>query len=347
MTITRAKLEELIGDLVRKTEVAVKDAMDEAGVGKGELNEVILVGGSTRIPMVQTLVRQLTGAEPRKDINPDEVVACGAAIQAAVLTDEAQDIVLMDVTPLSLGVETLGDVMDTVIPRNTNIPTQESRIYSTASNNQTSVEINVLQGERARASQNKSLGRFHLTGIPPAPRGIPQIEVAFDIDANGILHVSAQDKATGKEQDITITGSGQLSDDQVKDMVEEAKQHAEEDETFRKLVEARNQGDQLAYQLEQTLGELGDKVSESDAQSIREKIEALREATKGDDADAIRQAIDDANQAFSVVSQQMYEQAAAEQAQQAEGTSSGPTGAAEPGGDDEVIDAEFEATDEE
>ena len=349
MTITRAKLEELIDDLVRKTEVAVKDAMDEAGVSKGELDEVILVGGSTRIPMVQQLVRQLTGCEPRKDINPDEVVACGAAIQAAVLTDEAQDIVLMDVTPLSLGVETLGDVMDTVIPRNTNIPTQESRIYSTASDNQTSVEINVLQGERARASQNKSLGRFHLTGIPPAPRGIPQIEVTFDIDANGILHVSAKDKATGKEQDITITGSGQLSDEQVQQMVQEAKQHAQEDEAFRKLAEARNQGDQLAYQLEQTLKDLGDKVSENDAQNIRSKIEALREATKGDDADAIRRAIDEANQAFSAVSQQMYEQAAAEQqaqqAQQAEGTTGGPTGAA--GGDDEVIDAEFEATDEE
>ncbi len=349
MTVTRAKLEELIGDLIRKTEVAVRDAMDEASVGKGELDEVILVGGSTRIPMVQQLVRQLTGAEPRKDINPDEVVACGAAIQAAVLTDEAQDIVLMDVTPLSLGVETLGDVMDTTIPRNTNIPTQESRIYSTASDMQTSVEINVLQGERARASQNKSLGRFHLTGVPPAPRGIPQIEVSFDIDANGILHVAAQDKATGKEQDITITGSGQLSDDQVQDMVEESKQHAAEDETFRKLVEARNQGDQLAYQLEHTLEELGEKVPESDAQNIREKIEALREATKGDDADAIRQAIDDANQAFSAVSQQMYEQAAAaeQQAEQAEGTTGGPAGDAEAGGDDDVIDAEFEATDEE
>ncbi len=349
MTITRAKLEELIGDLVRKTEVAVKDAMDEADVSKGELDEVILVGGSTRIPMVQQLVRQLTGAEPRKDINPDEVVACGAAIQAAVLTDEAQDIVLMDVTPLSLGVETLGDVADVVIPRNTNIPTQESRIYSTASDNQTSVEINVLQGERARASQNKSLGRFHLTGIPPAPRGIPQIEVSFDIDANGILHVSARDKATGKEQDITITGSGQLSDDQVREMVQEAKQHAQEDEAFRKLVEARNQGDQLAYQLEQTLDDLGDKIADSDAQNIRQKIEALREATKGDDVDAIRRAIDEANQAFSAVSQQMYEQAAAaeQQAQQAEGTTGGPTGTAEAGGGDEVIDAEFEATDEE
>ncbi len=349
MTITRAKLEELIGDLVRKTEVAVKDAMEEAGVGKGELGEVILVGGSTRMPIVQALVTELTGKEPRKDINPDEVVACGAAIQAAVLTDEAQDIVLMDVTPLSLGVETLGDVADVVISRNTNIPTQESRIYSTASDMQTSVEINVLQGERSRASQNKSLGKFHLTGVPPAPRGIPQIEVRFDIDANGILHVTAQDKATAKEQDITITGSGQLDDQQITEMVEDAKQHESEDEAFRELADARNQADSVAYQLEKTLNDLGDKVPEEEAQTIRQKIEALREVAKGDDAAAMRAAIDDANQAFSAVSQRMYEQAAAQEAQpaqEAEGTTGEPTASAA-GGDDDVIDAEFEATDEE
>ena len=350
MTITRAKLEELIDDLIQKTEVAVKDAMEEAGVGKGELDEVILVGGSTRIPRVQELVTELTGKEPRKDINPDEVVACGAAIQAAVLTEGSADIVLMDVTPLSLGVETLGDIADVVIPRNTNIPTQESRIYSTATDMQTTVEINVLQGERSRASQNKSLGKFHLAGMPPAPRGIPQIEVSFDIDANGILHVTAQDKATGKEQDITITGSGQLSDDDVGGMVEEGKQHEAEDAAFREIAEARNQGDSVAYQLEKTLNELGDKVPESDAQTIREKIEALREAAKGDDAAAIRSAMEEANQAFAAVSQQMYEQAGAAspeaEAEQAEGTTGGSTGPA-PGGDEDVIDAEFEATDEE
>ncbi len=349
MTITRAKLEELIDDLIQKTEVAVKDAMEEASVGKGELDEVILVGGSTRIPKVQELVTGLTGKEPRKDINPDEVVACGAAIQAAVLTEESADIVLMDVTPLSLGVETLGDVADVVIPRNTNIPMQESRIYSTATDMQTTVEINVLQGERSRASQNKSLGKFHLAGIPPAPRGLPQIEVSFDIDANGILHVSAQDRATSKQQDITITGSGQLSDNDVRGMVDKAKEHETEDEAFREIAEARNQGDSVAYQLERTLNELGDKVPESDAQTIREKIAALREAAKGDDAAAIRSAIEEANQAFSAVSQQMYEQAGAAspeaEAEQAEGTTGGPTGAA-PSSDD-VIDAEFEATDEE
>jgi len=350
MTITRAKLEELIDDLIHKTEIAVKDAMKEAGVAKGDLDEVILVGGSTRIPAVQELVKELTGKEPRKDINPDEVVACGAAIQAAAIKGETQDIVLMDVTPLSLGLETLGDVCDVVIPRNTNIPTQESRIYSTASDMQTTVEINVLQGERARASQNKSLGRFHLTGIPPAPRGVPQIEVAFDIDANGILHVSAQDKATGKEQDITITGSGQLSDDQVKQMVQEAREHEEEDKKFRELAETRNQADQVAYQLEKTLDEMGDKVPEGEASSIREKIEHLREVKDTDDVAVIRQAIDAANQEFAAVSERIYQQAGAEaqqaqQAQEAEGTTGGPAGGPT-GADEDVIDAEFEAEEE-
>lgn len=350
MTITRAKLEELIDDLIKKTEVAVKDAMKEAGVSKGELDEVILVGGCTRIPKVQELVTELTGKEPRKDINPDEVVACGAAIQAAAITGETQDIVLMDVTPLSLGLETMGDICDVAIPRNTNIPTQESRIYSTASDMQTTVEINVLQGERSRASQNKSLGRFHLTGIPPAPRGIPQIEVSFDIDANGILHVSAQDKATGKEQDITITGSGQLSDDQVEEMVQDSREHEEEDKKFRELAETRNQADQVAYQLDKTLGELGDKVPEAEASSIREKIEHLREVKDADDAAVIREAIDAVNQEFAAVSERIYQQAGAEaqqaqQAAEAEGTTGGPAG--EPtSADEDVIDAEFEAEEE-
>ncbi|MCE5218823.1 Hsp70 family protein, partial [bacterium] len=277
----------------------------------------------------------------------------GAAIQGAVLAgDQVQDIVLMDVTPLTLGVETLGDVMDVVIKRNTNIPTRESRIYSTASDMQTTVEVHVLQGERPRASQNKSLGRFHLTGIPPAPRGLPQIEVTFDLDANGILNVSAVDKATSKQQSITITGSGQLTDNDVQRMVQEADAHRSEDDRFKELAEARNHGDQVAYQLEKTLNELGDKVAAEEKTAIQGKIEALREATKGDDAAAIRAAIDAANQEFSRVSQRMYEAAGAgagqPQEQAAEGTTGGPVGGGAAGGaagGDDVIEGEFEAED--
>ena len=349
MTLTRAKLEELIGDLINKTEEAVQTAIREAELDKDGIHEVVLVGGSTRIPAVQQLVQRLTGREPRKGINPDEVVAVGAAIQAAVLTQDMQDMVLVDVTPLTLGVETLGDVMDIVIPRNTSIPTQQQRVYSTATDMQTAVEINVLQGERSRASQNKSLGRFHLTGIPPAPRGIPQIEVSFDIDSNGIMKVTAQDKATGKHQDITITGSGALSDDEVQDMVRNAESHAEEDKKFRDLAEARNQADQLAYQLEKALHDLGDKVSEDEKTPIKQKIDALRETAKGDSTEAIRKAIDEANQSFAEVSQRMYEQASA-----TSGDASGPqAGAGESGADnapspdgDDVIDADFEAEDQ-
>ncbi|MEN6346984.1 MAG: molecular chaperone DnaK [Armatimonadia bacterium] len=353
MTLTRAKLEELISDLIEKTRVAVEDAMKAASLKYGDVDEVILVGGSTRIPKVQDLVKSLTGKDPKKGINPDEVVAVGAAIQGAVLAgDQVQDIVLMDVTPLTLGVETLGDVMDVVIKRNTNIPTRESRIYSTASDMQTTVEVHVLQGERPRASQNKSLGRFHLTGIPPAPRGLPQIEVTFDLDANGILNVSAVDKATSKQQSITITGSGQLTDNDVQRMVQEADAHRSEDDRFKELAEARNHGDQVAYQLEKTLNELGDKVAAEEKTAIQGKIEALREATKGDDAAAIRAAIDAANQEFSRVSQRMYEAAGAgagqPQEQAAEGTTGGPVGGGAAGGaagGDDVIEGEFEAED--
>ena len=349
LTLTRAKLEELIGDLIEKTEEAVRTAIREAEIGTDDIDEVVLVGGSTRIPAVQELVKKITGKEPRKGINPDEVVAVGAAIQAAVLTQDMQDMVLVDVTPLTLGVETLGDVMDVVIARNTSIPTQQTRTYSTATDFQTTVEVNVLQGERSRASQNKSLGRFHLTGIPPAQRGMPQIEVRFDLDSNGILKVTAQDKATGKQQDITITGSGALSDNEVGEMVKDAETHAEEDKKFRELAETKNQAEQLSYQLEKTLTDLGDKVPESERGPIKEKIEALQEAAKGDDADRIRSAIDEANQSFAAVSQRMYEQAQATAAD-----ASGPEGAAPSaaagdaaGGpaDDDVIDADFEAED--
>ena len=349
LTLTRAKLEELIGDLIEKTEEAVRTAIREAEIGTDDIDEVVLVGGSTRIPAVQELVKKITGKEPRKGINPDEVVAVGAAIQAAVLTQDMQDMVLVDVTPLTLGVETLGDVMDVVIARNTSIPTQQTRTYSTATDFQTTVEVNVLQGERSRASQNKSLGRFHLTGIPPAQRGMPQIEVRFDLDSNGILKVTAQDKATGKQQDITITGSGALSDNEVGEMVKDAETHAEEDKKFRELAEARNQAEQLSYQLEKTLTDLGDKVPESERGPIKEKIEALQEAAKGDDADRIRSAIDEANQSFAAVSQRMYEQAQATAADASGPEGADPSAAAgdAAGGpaDDDVIDADFEAED--
>jgi len=353
MTLTRAKFEELIDDLVKKTARSVERAMTDAGVTQEDLTDVILVGGSTRIPAVQQLVEELAGKPPRKGINPDEVVAVGAAIQAAVLGDEMQDMVLVDVTPLSLGIETLGDVFDVLVERNTSIPTRVERIYTTASDNQSTVEVHVLQGERKRASQNRSLGRFHLTGIPPAPRGVPQIEVTFDIDANGILNVNAKDKATGREQEITITGSGQLSDDEVDRMVHEAEEHAEEDKRFERLAQARNQADSLAHQLENTLNELGDKVSSSDQDLIRQKIEEMREAAKGDDAAAIQAAIDDAQREFGRISQQAYEAAsAAEGGSEAGGPGAGPETGAGPraeaaSGGEDVIDAEFEAEDEE
>ncbi|MEN6400309.1 MAG: Hsp70 family protein, partial [Armatimonadia bacterium] len=253
--------------------------------------------------------------------------------------------VLVDVTPLTLGVETLGDVFDIVIPRNTSIPTRQTRTYSTASDMQTTVEVHVLQGERSRASQNKSLGKFHLAGIPPAPRGVPQIEVTFDLDSNGILNVAAKDKATSVEQKITITGSGALSDDEVANMVTEAEGHKAEDEKFRELAEARNQGDSMAFQLEKTLTDLGDKVPGGEADDIRAKIGEIREAVKGDDAGAIRAAIDRANQAFSAVSQRMYEQAGAAAGPQPEGPAAGPEAGQRPAQGD-VIDAEFEAEDE-
>ncbi|MEI6503039.1 MAG: molecular chaperone DnaK, partial [Armatimonadota bacterium] len=346
MTVTRAKLEELIGDLIQKTSVAVETAIREANITKEKIDEVLLVGGSTRIPAVQELVRKLTGKEPKKGINPDEVVAVGAAIQAGVLTGSGggSDMVLVDVTPLTLGVETLGDVYDVVIPRNTSIPTRQTRTYSTASDMQTTVEVHVLQGERSRASQNKSLGKFHLAGIPPAPRGLPQIEVTFDLDSNGILNVAAKDKATSVEQKITITGSGALSDDEVSNMVQDSEAHKAEDEKFRELAEARNQGDSVAFQLDKTLTDLGEKVPGQEADEIRVKISEIREAVKGDDAAAIRAAIERANQAFSAISQRMYEQAGAAEGGAQPGPDAGPQAGPSPHGD--VIEGEFEAEDE-
>ena len=261
MKLTRAKLEQLVDDLLQRTMAPVKQALADAGVDPKKIDEVVLVGGSTRMPKVQQLVREFFGKEPHKGVNPDEVVAIGAAVQGGVLTGEVKDVLLLDVTPLSLGIETLGGVMTTLIPRNTTIPTRKSEIFSTATDNQTSVEVHVLQGERPLARDNRTLGRFQLVGLPPAPRGVPQIEVAFDIDANGIVNVAAKDMATGKEQKITISGSSGLSKDDVDRMVKEAQSHAAEDQARRELIDARNQADSLAYQVEKTVNENREKVA--------------------------------------------------------------------------------------
>ncbi len=352
MTLTRAKFEELIEDLVKKTEVSVRQALKDAKLTPSDISEVLLVGGSTRIPCVQELIKNIIGRDPRKGVNPDEAVAIGAAIQAAVLGDEMQDMVLVDVTPLSLGVETLGGVMTKLVERNTSIPHKVTETFSTASDFQNTVEVHVLQGERERAADNKSLGQFHLTGIPPAPRGVPQIEVTFDIDANGILNVSAKDKATGKEQSITITGSGQLRDDEVQRMVKEAEQHAEEDRKFRELADARNTADQLAYQLEKTLNDLKDSVTDSDREQVQQRVQALRDAAQGENAEEIRAAIEQANQTMGEISQRVYEASKAQappEAAAADGTTgqaqAPPSTGSSTGGDD-VIDAEFTAEDE-
>ncbi|MGD8237268.1 MAG: molecular chaperone DnaK [Armatimonadota bacterium] len=347
-TLTRAKLEELIGDLIEKTAESVERAMKDAKLTQDGIHEVILVGGSTRIPAVQELVTRLTGKEPRKGVNPDEVVAVGAAIQAAVLGDEMRDMVLLDVTPLTLGIETLGGVTTKLIERNTTIPTRASEVFSTASDFQTTVEVHVLQGEREMAGDNKSLGKFHLTGIPPAPRGVPQIEVSFDIDANGIVNVSAQDKATNKEQSITITASGQLDKDEIDRMVSDAEAHAADDQKRRETAEAKNEADTVAYQLEKTLNDLGDKVTDDEKKPVRDKIAELREAAKGDDVEKTREAMRAAQEAFAPLASKAYEAAtaeegAAEEAAQAEGTTGQAT--SQPA-DDDVIDAEFTAEDE-
>jgi len=347
MTLARAKLEELIGDLIDKTAQSVERAMKDAKLTKDGIDEVILVGGSTRIPAVQELVKRLTGKEPHKGVNPDEVVAMGAAIQAAVLGDEMRDMVLLDVTPLTLGIETLGGVTTKLIERNTTIPTRKSEIFSTASDFQTTVEVHVLQGEREMAADSKSLGKFHLTGIPPAPRGVPQVEVTFDIDANGIVNVSAQDKATNKEQSITITGSGQLDKQEIDQMIQDAEAHAAEDKQQREVVEAKNEADTVAYQLEKTLNDLGDKVSDGEKQPVRDKISELREAGKGDDVERIRNAMRAAQEAFAPLASKAYEAATASEAPQAEAAQAeGTTGQPTSQEGDDVIDAEFTAEDE-
>jgi len=345
MVLTRARFEDLTRDLLERCVAPFHQALADAKITAKDLDEVVLVGGATRMPMVQELVRKLTDKEPNKSVNPDEVVAVGAAIQAGVLSGQVRDVVLLDVTPLTLGLETLGGVMTKLIERNTTIPTRKSEIFSTAADGQTDVEIHVLQGEREMARDNRTLGRFHLTGMPPAPRGVPRIEVTFDIDANGILNVAAKDQGTGRQQAITITGSGQLSKEEIEGKVTEAQAHEAEDKKRRELVEAKNQADALVYSTEKTLKDLGDKVPADVRAPAERAMSDLQEATKGEDTARIRQAVEALQQASYKLSEILYQQAATgapsgAQQEQAEAPAGEPSEEQKPP-DEGVIDAEF------
>ena len=335
MKLTRAKFEQMVADLIDRSLSPCKRAFDDAGLDPKKIHEGVLVGGSTRIPKIQDLVRQFFGKEPHKGVNPDEVVALGAAVQAGVLAGEVKDILLLDVTPLSLGIETLGGVMTRLIERNTTIPTKKGEIFSTAADNQTSVEIHVLQGEREMSRDNRTLGKFHLVGIPPAPRGMPQIEVTFDIDANGIVNVSAKDIGTGKQQQITISGSSTLTEDDIKKMVRDAESHVEEDKKKKQEIEARNQLDSLIYTTEKTVNENRDKLPESDRKAVEDAVADAKKVLDSGDVDKLRDAIDRLTKASHKIAEAMYKQTGAGKG------GAGPT-AEKPKGEENVVDTEFE-----
>ncbi len=345
MDLTRAKFEELTTDLVEKSMGPTRQALKDAGLEPSDIDEVILVGGSTRIPAVQEAVKKIIGREPHKGINPDEVVAMGAAIQGGVMSGDVNDIVLLDVTPLSLGIETLGGVFTRLIDRNTTIPTEKSKIFSTAADNQTSVDIHVLQGERKMAKDNKTLGRFQLMNIPPAPRGVPQIEVTFKIDTNGIVHVSAKDLGTGNEQNITITSSSGLSDEEIEKMVDEAQAHEEEDKKRLEEIETRNEADSLVYQTEKTLNDAGDKVDQAVKEKVEKSKEELKKALEGDDVEEIKQKKEALTEELGELSSQLYAKAQ-EQAQQQAQQEAQNDGQDDKAGDEETVDVDYEEVDE-